>query len=103
MIAAYIKGCLRPQRVLTLSLIAACALLLIPTPPDAEAFCGFYVSGSEGDLFNDATQVVLMRDGTTTVLSMSNHYAGPPEDFAMVVPVPVILQEGDVRTLPHAT
>src|SRR5690348_12169685 len=63
------------------------------------AFCGFYVSGSGGKMFNDATEVVLMRDGTRTVLSMQNDYRGPLEDFAMVVPVPVVLHEGDVKTL----
>jgi hypothetical protein len=67
---------------------------------DARAFCGFYVSGADGKLFNDATEVVLLRDGTRTVLSMQNHYAGPPEDFAMVVPVPVVLQKDQVKTLP---
>ncbi|MBE7448314.1 MAG: DUF2330 domain-containing protein [Kofleriaceae bacterium] len=40
-------------------------------------------------MFNNATQVVLMRAGTRTVLSMQNNYQGPPTDFAMVVPVPV--------------
>jgi MYXO-CTERM domain-containing protein len=44
--------------------------------------------------------VVLMRDGTRTVLSMQNNYQGPPQDFAMVVPVPVVLQEDDVKVLP---
>ncbi|HTR49079.1 MAG TPA: DUF2330 domain-containing protein [Kofleriaceae bacterium] len=68
----------------------------------AHAFCGFYVSGSDKKLFNDATQVVLMRDGTRTVLSMQNDYQGPLEDFAMVVPVPVVLHEKDVKTLPKA-
>ena len=68
----------------------------------AHAFCGFYVSGSDKKLFNDATQVVLMRDGTRTVLSMQNDYKGPLEDFAMVVPVPVVLHEKDVKTLPKA-
>src|SRR5690348_11314746 len=65
----------------------------------AHAFCGFYVSGSGDKMFNDATQVVLMRDGTRTVLSMQNDYRGPLEDFALVVPVPVVLHEDDVKTL----
>ena len=64
------------------------------------AFCGFYVAGGNQPMFNDATQVVLMRSGTRTVLSMQNNYQGPPEAFAMVVPVPVVLHEGDVKTLP---
>ncbi len=53
---------------------------------DAHAFCGFYVSGADAKLFADASQVVLMREGTRTVLSMQNDYQGPPESFAMVVP-----------------
>ncbi len=79
----------------------AAALALATTSDQAHAFCGFYVSGSGGKMFNDATQVVLMRDGTRTVLSMQNDYKGPLEDFAMVVPVPVVLHEGDVKTLPR--
>ena len=41
-----------------------------------------------------------MREGTRTVLSMQNNYQGPPESFAMVVPVPVVLQKENVKTLP---
>jgi hypothetical protein len=68
----------------------------------AHAFCGFYVAGTDTKMFADATNVILMRDGTRTVLSMQNDYRGPLEDFAMVVPVPVVLQEGDVKVLPKA-
>src|SRR4051812_38403261 len=79
--------------------IGAAALAAYATPSAAHAFCGFYVSGSGEKMFNDATNVVLMRDGTRTVLSMQNDYQGPLEDFAMVVPVPVVLHEPDVKTL----
>ncbi len=74
--------------------------LLLGLPREAEAFCGFYVAGADAALYNDATMVVLMRDGKRTILSMQNDYQGPPEDFALVVPVPVVLQEGDVKVLP---
>ncbi|MCB9765699.1 MAG: DUF2330 domain-containing protein [Alphaproteobacteria bacterium] len=80
-----------------LALLAALAALC---PSTAQAFCGFYVSGADGSLYNDATMVVLMREGRRTVLSMQNNYQGPPEDFALVVPVPVVLSEDNVRTLP---
>ena len=73
--------------------------LALAVPHRAAAFCGFYVAGGDQKMFNDATQVVLMRMGTRTVLSMQNNYKGPPEAFAMVVPVPVVLHEGDVKTL----
>src|SRR6266481_4988822 len=52
---------------LGVSIVAVCA-----SAGAAHAFCGFYVSGSGGKMFNDATQVVLMRDGTRTVLAMQN-------------------------------
>jgi hypothetical protein len=68
-------------------------------PARSHAFCGFYVAGANARLFNDATLVVLMREGTRTVVAMQNAYQGPPEDFALVVPVPVVLQEDDVKTL----
>jgi hypothetical protein len=68
-------------------------------PRSAVAFCGFSVAGGDQQMFNDATQVVLMRMGTRTVLAMQNNYKGPPDAFAMVVPVPVVLHQGDVKTL----
>ncbi len=40
-----------------------------------------------------------MRQGTRTVLAMQNDYKGPLDDFAMVVPVPVVLKQADVKTL----
>ncbi len=69
---------------------------------NADAFCGFYVGGADTKLYNNATQVVLLRQGMRTVLSMQNNYQGPPEGFAMVVPVPVVLQKENVKTLPRA-
>lgn len=85
------------RQVLVLSTVVASA---VAAPRAAHAFCGFYVAGSDAKMFNDATQVVLMRQGTRTVLSMQNHYEGPLDAFAMVVPVPTVLKEGDVKTLP---
>ncbi len=84
-------------------LLVALAFLVSPLfASHAHAFCGFYVAGADSSLYNDATMVVLMRDGQRTILSMQNSYAGPTEDFAMVVPVPEVLHEEDVRTLPAA-
>ena len=89
----------RTGGILVLSALAAA---ITAHAPPADAFCGFYVSGADSKLFNNATQVVLLRDGTRTVLSMQNNYQGPPEDFAMVVPVPVVLQKENVKTLSKA-
>ncbi len=81
------------------SLVIAGVVGVLGLAGRADAFCGFYVSGTGTKMFNDATQVVLVRDGTRTVLSMQNDYKGPLEDFAMVIPVPVVLHDGDVKTL----
>src|SRR5262245_36656232 len=82
-----------------LGLVTAAAVTL-GAARAAHAFCGFYVAGGDAKMFNDATQVVLMRKGTRTVLSMQNNYKGPAGAFAMVIPVPVVLKEQDVKTLP---
>jgi hypothetical protein len=75
-------------------------LTLLCVAADARAFCGFFVAGNDAKLTNNASQVVLLRKGNRTVMTMSNNYQGPPENFAMVVPVPVVLQKEDVKTLP---
>lgn len=84
------------RRVLT-GLVALGAAVAVPAT--ASAFCGFYVGGAGAEMYNDATQVVLLRDGTKTVLSMQNRYEGPLDNFAMVVPVPQVLLEDNVKTL----
>ena len=50
------------------------------------AFCGFYVAKADTKLFNKASQVVLVRDGDRTVLTMANDFKGDPKEFAIVVP-----------------
>jgi MYXO-CTERM domain-containing protein len=87
------------RRLLAAALLAGASVL---AARESSAFCGFYVGGAGAKLFNDATVVVMMREGTRTVLAMQNAYKGPPEKFAMVVPVPVVLQEENVKTLPRA-
>ncbi|MAQ19184.1 MAG: hypothetical protein CMN30_30840 [Sandaracinus sp.] len=81
------------------TMIFAMAALALTLPAPVHAFCGFYVAGSDQEMVNDATMVVLMREGSRTVLSMQNHYEGPPENFAMVIPVPVVLEEDHVKVL----
>jgi hypothetical protein len=61
------------------------------------AFCGFYVAKADTKLFNKASQVVLVRDGARTVLTMANDFKGDPREFAIVVPVPTFLQKGQIH------
>jgi hypothetical protein len=65
--------------------------------PSAWAFCGFYVAKADTKLYNQASQVVLARDGSRTILTMANDYQGDVKDFALVVPVPVVLQQDQVN------
>jgi hypothetical protein len=41
--------------------------------------------------------VILVRDGKHSVISMLNDFKGPLTDFALVVPVPQVLEKGQVR------
>src|ERR1700688_3441456 len=77
------------------------AMLLCP-PRAAFAFCGFYVAKADSSLYNRASQVVLVRNGDKTVLTMANDYRGDPKEFALVVPVPVVLHKNDVKVIDPA-
>ena len=46
---------------------------------------------------NHASQVVIAHHDDKTVISLMNDYQGEPSDFALVVPVPVVLQKGQVH------
>ncbi|QHG17860.1 DUF2330 domain-containing protein [Nostoc sp. ATCC 53789] len=82
-------------RILTPLLLAIVAVFCFA--PAAWAFCGFYVAKADTKLYNKASQVVIARDGDRTVLTMANDFQGEVKDFAMVVPVPTVLQKEQVR------
>jgi hypothetical protein len=61
------------------------------------AFCGFYLAKADTKLYNETSQVILARDGDRTVITMANDFEGEVNDFALVVPVPTIIQEDQVN------
>ncbi|MEQ9670873.1 DUF2330 domain-containing protein [Coleofasciculus sp. G2-EDA-02] len=65
--------------------------------PKALAFCGFYVAKADTKLYNQASQVIIARDSDRTILTMANDYQGDVKDFALVVPVPVVLEQEQVQ------
>ena len=67
--------------------------------PSARAFCGFYVAKADAQLFNTTTQVIVARSGNHSVITMSSDFKGETRDFAMVVPVPKVLQRDDIRVV----
>ena len=78
---------------------AAIILLSAMITHEAAAFCGFYVSKADGTLKNKTSQVILVRDGNRNVITMYNDFKGNFKDFAMVVPVPVVLQKKDIKVV----
>lgn len=64
---------------------------------ESSAFCGFYVARADAKLFNKSSQVIIVRDGDKSVITMSNDFQGSVKDFAMVVPVPEVLKRENIR------
>ena len=60
-------------------------------------FCGFYVGKADTKLFNRASQVVLVRDGDRTVMTMASDFQGDLKEFAIVIPVPTFLKREQIH------
>jgi hypothetical protein len=80
-----------------LLLIVPLVLYVLLFSEAVAAFCGFYVARADARLFNRASQVVLVRDGDRTVLTMANDFRGEPREFAVVIPVPSVLQREQIH------
>ena len=75
----------------------AAALITFAVATTAQAFCGFYVARADTSLFNKASQVVLVRDGDRTVITMANDFEGDVDDFAVVIPVPTMIEREQIN------
>jgi hypothetical protein len=82
------------KRIVLLSLTVLALALSVRS---AVAFCGFYVAKADSKIFNQASKVVLVRDEDRTVLTMANDFKGDPKEFAVVIPVPTVLQRGQIH------
>jgi hypothetical protein len=80
-----------------LIVVVALAFFFLISSLPAQAFCGFYVGKADAGLFNDASQVIMVRRDNRTVISMANNYQGALTDFALVVPVPTVLERSQIR------
>ena len=81
-------------KIYALGLIATLAF-----SSSVSAFCGFYVASAGAELFNNKSQVILVRDGNHSTITMSNDFRGDVKDFAMVVPVPTVLKRNQVKVV----
>src|SRR5262245_66547955 len=68
----------------------------------AFGFCGFYVAKADTKLFNQASQVVMVRDGDRTVMTMANDFKGDPQEFAIVIPVPTFIHREQIHVADKA-
>jgi hypothetical protein len=79
------------------ALCFASALALSVAP--AFSFCGFYVAQADSKLFNKSSKVVLAWDAGHASVTMASDYEGNPKEFALVVPVPTVVAERDIRVV----
>ncbi len=82
--------------------IATSTVAMLAAAPQALAFCGFFVAKGGAKLFNEASKVVMVRDGNRTVLTMVNDFQGDVSDFAMVVPAPTVLARKQIHVTENA-
>ncbi len=82
------------------------ALVVAGWAADAFGFCGFYVAKADTKLYNKASEVAIVRHDDKTVITMANDFKGDVTEFAMVIPVPTVLEKeqihiGDKALLEH--
>ena len=74
-------------------------LLLLAALPTADAFCGTFVGGAGSEFFNEYSQVAVIRSQNQTSLTIVNDVQGSFDDFALVIPVPQVIQQDSVHVL----
>src|SRR5688572_24016747 len=81
-------------------------IAFLVSTPRLFAFCGFYVAKADTKIFNQASQVVIVRDEEKTVMTMANDFQGDLKEFAIVIPVPTVITRkqihiGDKKVIDH--
>ena len=85
--------------------VAAAAILRISHRP-GQRVLRFLCRTSRLKLFNQASRVVLTRDGDQTAITMASDFEGDVKEFAVVVPVPTFIERKqigvvDPKTIDH--
>ncbi len=79
------------------------SLLVLLASAPAHAFCGAYASSAGTDIYNSVSEVAVVRQHNRTTLTVANDVDGAAgANFAMLIPVPVVLGEDDVHVLDPA-
>lgn len=87
-----IKNIMKKEMIKPLMLLLAIAVGAF----QLNSFCGFYVAKAGANIFNKKSQVILVHDGNRTTITMQNDYKGSLKEFAMVIPVPVVLKKNEI-------
>ncbi len=73
-------------------------MILLLVTSFAHAFCGAYAGSAEQDMPTNArSEAVLVRDGTSTTLTLAADVEGDATDFALLLPIPEVLTAEDVQ------
>ncbi len=86
-----------PNQLTRLSFLSLFLMGVALLAPPADAFCGFYVAKADTKLFNKASKVAIARHNNKTVITMANDYQGDPSEFAIVIPVPTVLDRDQIH------
>lgn len=86
-----------PVKASSSVVVLSMLMIFLTISQPVSAFCGFYVAKADVKLFNKSSQVILVRNGDRSIITMNSDFEGPVRDFAMVVPVPVVLKKTDIR------
>jgi Na+-translocating ferredoxin:NAD+ oxidoreductase RnfD subunit len=86
-----------PVKASSSVVVLSMLMIFLTISQPVSAFCGFYVAKADVKLFNKSSQVILVRNGDRSIITMNSDFDGPVRDFAMVVPVPVVLKKTDIR------
>ncbi|MFT4979735.1 MAG: hypothetical protein ACI8S6_005647, partial [Myxococcota bacterium] len=78
---------------------AGLLILLVGPSATAAAFCGTYVGGAGSEIYNTVSEVVYVRIGELTTLTLHSDVSGDTDDFSMLVPIPEILAFDDIHTV----
>ncbi len=74
-------------------------VLLSPALIGTALACPTVVTGTPSELSFDVAQVAIVRQDNRTTFSVSINPAGPSQSFALVMPVPEVLEEHEIETL----
>ncbi len=74
-------------------------MFLLTLFSSAATACPTIATGTPNPLSFDTAAVVIVREGTRTTFSVAINPVGQGQPFALVLPVPEVLEESEIRTL----